>query len=165
MSEQTPQLIKKIGIGNKSLSVIVADEKLSKFKRFSQGVNLSMGYLLNQAIDRYLSSESTDIFKTSIGFTDNTPKVSITGESDVNIEELVKTTIEDLNIEELIKTTIDKLDLKGIAQTDTPQKDIEKIVRIQVEPLADLITELEACTRSQIDTLRNDLKKPLAIAR
>jgi hypothetical protein len=163
MSEQTPQLIKKIGIGNKSLSVIVADEKLSKFKRFSQGVNLSMGYLLNQAIDRYLSSESTDIFRASIGFTDNTPKVSISVDSDVNVEELVKTTIEDLNIEELIKTTIDKLDLKGIAQTDTPQEDIEKIVRAQVEPLADLITELEAYTRSQIDALRNDLKKPLAI--
>jgi hypothetical protein len=157
MSEQNPQLIKKIGIGNKSLSVIVADEKLSKFKRFSQGVNLSMGYLLNQAIDRYLSSESTDIFKTSIGIVDNTPKVSLTGESDVNVEELVKTTIENLKIEELVKTTIDKLDLKGTPQIQTPKEDIEKIVSGQVEPLVDLLTELQ----TQID----ELKKPLAIAR
>jgi hypothetical protein len=164
MSEQTPQLIKKIGIGNKSLSVIVADEKLSKFKRFSQGVNLSMGYLLNQAIDRYLSSESTDIFKTSIGVTDNTPKVSITGESNINVEELVKTTIENLNIEELIKTTIDKLDLKGIAQTDTTP-DIEPLIRAQVEPLADLITELETYTQLQFKAVRDELKKPLAIVR
>jgi hypothetical protein len=36
-------------------------------------------------------------------------------------------------------------------------------VRAQVEPLVDLITELEAYTRSQIDTLRTELKKPLAI--
>jgi hypothetical protein len=32
-------------------------------------------------------------------------------------------------------------------------------VKAQVEPLADLITELEAYTRSQLDTIRNDLKQ------
>jgi hypothetical protein len=97
MDENKSALVKKIGEGNKSLSVIVAEEKLAKFKKFSQGINLSMGYLLNQAIDRYLANNSTEIFSTPTGIPTNTP---------IGINAQVSTAKDGLDIEELINTTI-----------------------------------------------------------
>ena len=96
MSDTKSALVKKIGEGNKSLSVIVAEDKLAKFKKFSQGINLSMGYLLNQAIDRYLANNSTEIFNTPTGIPttpigNNTHPVT---PKEDNIEELINTTIE-----------------------------------------------------------------------
>jgi hypothetical protein len=97
MDENKTALVKKIGEGNKSLSVIVAEDKLTKFKRFSQGINLSMGYLLNQAIDRYLANNSTEIFSTPTGIPTNTP---------IGFNAQVSTAKDGLDIEELINTTI-----------------------------------------------------------
>ncbi len=133
------------------LSVLIDEDKRTKFADLARRHSLSMGYLVNKAVDRMLELDSIDIYgestRSSLGSNVSTPS------------------IDNADIESLFNTYIEKLDLKGIAQTDTPKEDIEKIVRYQVEPLADLITELEAYTRSQIDTLRTELKKPLAIAR
>ena len=43
--------------------------------------------------------------------------------------------------------------------------DLEKMVDVRMEPFADLLTELETYTRSQFTAVRDELKKPLAIAR
>jgi hypothetical protein len=56
-------------------------------------------------------------------------------------------------------------DVLTIVSEHIDSDDTEQRIKAQVEPLADLITELEAYTRSQIETLRNDIKKPTAIAR
>ena len=133
------------------LSVLIDEDKRTKFADLARRHSLSMGYLVNKAVDRMLELDSIDIYGESA----RSPHVS-------NVS---TPSIDNADIENLVNTYIEKLDLKGAAQADTPQEDIEKIVRIQVEPLADLITELEAYTRSQIDTLRTELKKPLAIAR
>jgi hypothetical protein len=93
MDENKAALVKKIGEGNKSLSVIVAEEKLAKFKKFSQGINLSMGYLLNQAIDRYLANNSIEIFNTSTGIPTTIGNNVPQGSTTVDMEELVKTSI------------------------------------------------------------------------
>jgi hypothetical protein len=189
MDESKAALVKKIGEGNKSLSVIVAEDKLGKFKRFSQSINLSMGYLLNQAIDRYLANNSTEIFNTPTGVPTNTtigtntPSATV---KDGDIEELVNTTIEAyllnnpigymsrIDTEELVNTTIeDKAsnlsigidEVKELIKTSIDSIEVEKIVKNEIDPLADLLTELETYTQNQFKAVREELKKPLAIAR
>ncbi|WP_373538783.1 hypothetical protein [Chamaesiphon sp.] len=163
MDENKTALVKKIGEGNKSLSVIVAEDKLTKFKRFSQSINLSMGYLLNQAIDRYLANNSTEIFSTSTGIPttigNNTLSVTV---RDGDIEELVNTTIKayllnnpvgylsKVDIEELINTTIEsKLDKSsiGIAEVDN-----------RITPLIKSISELETYSQDQFKQVREELR-------
>lgn len=171
MDENKTALIKKIGEGNKSLSVIVAEDKLTKFKRFSQSINLSMGYLLNQAIDRYLANNSTEIFNTPTGVPttigNNTPSVTV---KDGDIEELISTTIEahllnksigylsKADIEELINTTIeDKLGKSSIGIAE-----VENLVNISIDnkitPLTESVTELETYTQSQFKAVREEVK-------
>ena len=62
------------------------------------------------------------------------------------------------NINNAVMTVINTLSLPS-------NDDVNTRIKAEVDLLADLITELEAYTRSQIDTLRTELKKPLAIAR
>jgi hypothetical protein len=137
------------------LSVLIDEDKRTKFADLARRHSLSMGYLVNKAVDRMLELDSIDIY----GESTRSPQPSNIGASSIDITD----------VENLINTSIANLDLKSIiaAQlppTETPP-DIEQIVKEQVEPLADLITELEAYTRSQLDTIRTELKKPLAIAR
>jgi hypothetical protein len=137
------------------LSVLIDEDKRTKFADLARRHSLSMGYLVNKAVDRMLELDSIDIY----GESTRSPQPPNIGTSSIDITD----------VENLINTSIANLDLKSIiaAQlppTETPP-DIEQIVKEQVEPLADLITELEAYTRSQIDTIRTELKKPLAIAR
>jgi hypothetical protein len=187
MDENKTALIKKIGEGNKSLSVIVAEEKLTKFKRFSQSINLSMGYLLNQAIDRYLANNSVEIFSTPTGVPtnttigSNTPSVTV---KDGDIEELVNTTIatyllnnpigymSQTDTEELVNTTIENRisnssidinEVKQLIKTSIDSIEVGKMVKAEIEPLADLLTELETYTQNQFKQVREELKKPLAI--
>jgi hypothetical protein len=42
---------------------------------------------------------------------------------------------------------------------------IDDLVKAQVEPIADLLSELETYTQNQFKAVREELKKPLAIAR
>jgi hypothetical protein len=167
MDENKSALIKKIGEGNKSLSVIVAEEKLAKFKKFSQSINLSMGYLLNQAIDRYLANNSTEIFSTPTGIPTNTPigiNAQVSNAKDgLDIEELINTTIKTYllnnpigsvtkdDIEELINTYGDNRQSIGM-------QEVEKLIEGQVEPLADLLTELETYTQNQFKAVREELR-------
>ena len=44
-------------------------------------------------------------------------------------------------------------------------KALEEMVKVNIEPLADLLAELETYTQSQFAAVREELKKPLAIAR
>ena len=155
MTEDRTPKPKKIGEGNKSLSVIVAEDKLVKFKAFSQGINLSMGWLLNQAIDRYLSSESTDIFKSSLGDSDNTPKLSSMGAA--NMEELIRTSIDDY----LLKNSI------GKSEQNLPlsKSDVEEMINsfIGIHEVQKLVNQSIEIALEPIEADVAQLKKPLAI--
>jgi hypothetical protein len=183
MDENKSALVKKIGEGNKSLSVIVAEDKLAKFKRFSQSINLSMGYLLNQAIDRYLVNNSTEIFSTPTGIPTNTtiginiPSATVKND---DIEELINTTIEKhlLNnpigymsrtaIEELINTTIENTsnnssigikEVEELVKSSIDSIEVDEKVKARIEPLASLVAELETYTQNQFKAVREELKK------
>jgi hypothetical protein len=126
------------------LSVLVDEDKKEKFADLARLNKYSMGWLLNDCIDRMLAANSIDIYGEPM----RNPQLPSINTSSIDITD----------VENLINTSIANI-------TPPPQPDIEPLIRAQVEPLADLITELKAYTRSQIETLRNDLKKPLAIAR
>ncbi len=169
MSDSKSALVKKIGEGNKSLSVIVAEDKLAKFKKFSQGINLSMGYLLNQAIDRYLANNSTEIFNTPTGIPttpigNNTHPVT---PKEDNIEELINTTIEtylsNKPLNDRLSIGIDEV--KHLIKTSIDSIELEASIDVKVTPLVEQLAELEIYTRSQVEAVRSELKKPLAIAR
>jgi hypothetical protein len=148
------------------LTVLVEENKLQQFRDYALSKEVSMGWVVNKLLDRVLSGElvvSEDSYSTG-NVSTGLSRDEVEGMIEASLENTSTTNLDINEIENLIKTYIDKLDLKGMSQADTPP-DIEQIVKEQVEPLADLITELEAYTRSQLDTLRNDLKKPLAIAR
>lgn len=135
------------------LSVLIDEDKRTKFADLARRHSLSMGYLVNKAVDRMLELDSIDIYGESA----RSPQSQNIDTSSIDIAD----------VENLINTSIANLDLKSIIAAQLPPietpPDIEQIVKEQVEPLADLITELEAYTRSQIETLRTELKKPLAI--
>jgi hypothetical protein len=184
MEEQNAGTIKKIGAGNKSLSVIVAEDKLAKFKKFSQGINLSMGYLLNQAIDRYLATDTTDIFKSSIGVVGIPPNPPNIVNPELGIEELIKTSIDSYllnhpigistpppislsraDVEDIVNTSIGHLGLDEIIKSSIGVSDVERIVNtsigLAIEPITQTITELETYTRGRFEELEAlSIEKP-----
>jgi hypothetical protein len=150
------------------LTVLVEENKLQQFRDYALSKEVSMGWVVNKLLDRVLSGElvvSEDSYSTG--------NVS-TGLSRDEIEGMIRASLENnstsnldiIDVENLINTSISNLDIldpsgvRELIRESTPP-----IVSAQVEPLADLISELDSFTRSQIETLRNDLKKPLAIAR
>ena len=162
MDESKSALVKKIGEGNKSLSVIVAEDKLAKFKKFSQGINLSMGYLLNQAIDRYLANNSTEIFNTPTGIPttigNNIPPAT---PKEDNIEELINTTIETYLSNKPLdyKYSIGINEVKDLIKTSIDTIEVEASINAKVTPLAESVTELEDFTQKQLAAMREEIGK------
>jgi hypothetical protein len=63
-------------------------------------------------------------------------------------------------------TAIIDLKMDSLVTSPTPNaSEIEQLITAQIEPLADLLTELETYTQTQFKAVREELKKPLAIAR
>ena len=171
MSDSKSALVKKIGEGNKSLSVIVAEDKLAKFKKFSQSINLSMGYLLNQAIDRYLANNSTEIFNTPTGIP-TTPignNIHPATPKEDNIEELIKTTIEtylsNKPLDNRLSIGIDEV--KDLIKTSIDSIEVEVSIDAKITPLVKSVTKLEDFTQNQLAAMREEIEKlgkQLAIA-
>jgi hypothetical protein len=151
----------------------------AEFCQKAETMNLTATDVLKAAMDQFIAGEYDprvyvpsrhhdsgmtrndvlDIVNTSV----NTAISETLAKLDPWNAKSLESAIEQLSIPNFVavKTMIGE----AVAKLEAPQPDIEPLIRAQVEPLADLITELEAYTRSQIETLRNDLKKPLAIAR
>jgi hypothetical protein len=63
-------------------------------------------------------------------------------------------------------THSDVLEIVNTAVSTLPNTiAVEELVKTKTEPLADLLAELETYTQSQFAAVRDELKKPLAIAR
>jgi hypothetical protein len=90
------------------LSILIDEDKRTRFADLARRNSLSMGYLVNKAIDRMLEADSIDIYGdstvTSVGsYVDS----SAGGMSRSDIEELVKSSIASTDIERLIKSYVD----------------------------------------------------------
>jgi LPS O-antigen subunit length determinant protein (WzzB/FepE family) len=160
---------------------MVDAEKKEQFADLARQHKQSMGWVLNDCIDRMLAANSIDIYSNSVGSINNVPKLDRTEISALNIEEILKTyvsnyldkTLTGINredVESMIKSSIDNqlissnrdyveelikssIDSLGISSTST--NDIEELTRasieIALEPIKESVSKLEAEVRAISD--------------
>jgi hypothetical protein len=128
----------------------------AEFCQKAETMNLTATDVLKAAMDQFIAGEYDPRVYVPSRHNDN-----ILTRNDVL--EIVNTAINTLSKDS--DNVLTRSDVLTIVDERIDSDNTEQRLKAQVEPLADLITELEAYTRSQIETLRNDLKKPLAIAR
>jgi hypothetical protein len=170
------------------LSVLIEEDKRTKFADLARRNNLSMGYLVNKAIDRMLEADSIDIYgdstHTSVG---NYVDSSVGGMTRTDIEELVKLSVEAIDIEQLVKSYVDSCSSSVVSIDDVKQlitaseKVLLELIPSDIPTLETIKTEIESSTapiENSMGELEKDLKeyidnrfsaltipKPLAISR
>ena len=169
------------------LSILIDEDKRVKFADLARRNNLSMSYLVNQAIDRMLESDSTDIHRDSIVTSVNSNYIdsSAVGMTRTDIEELIKSSIVSIDIKQLVKSYVDSHnssvvsiddvkrliassanELLELMPSDIPTLEIIKAeIEHSIAPIENSMEELETYTKSQFAAVREELKKPSAIAR
>lgn len=164
------------------LSVLIEEEKRTKFADLARRHSLSMGYLVNKAIDRMLETDSIDIYgestPTSAG---NYVDSSAGGMNRTDIEELIKSSIVSIDIERLVKSYVDSHNSSLVSVDDVKQlitasanellelipsdiptlETIKAEINLSIAPHADRLAELETYTQSQLAAVRDEIKKAL----
>jgi hypothetical protein len=150
------------------LSVLVDEDKKDKFAELARRHKYSMGWILNDCIDRMLAADSMDIYRGSAS-TEDINRLSIPTEvprelSVESIDEMVRVSIEkqiaDVSgylpietVEQMAIGVIDKyLDEKILTISSIGNNEVQKMVNESIE-IALEPTKLEVA----------QLKKPLAI--
>jgi hypothetical protein len=138
-----------MGKNNKPiLSVLVDADKKERFADLARQHKQSMGWVLNDCIDRMLAAGSIDIYVDSIGSTGNSQKSEKVGVSALDIEEIIKTyasthldipSIDSGNVEELVRASIETA----------------------LQPINESVRELETYTQSEFAAVRDELKKAI----
>ena len=142
------------------LSILIDDDKRVKFADLARRNSLSMSYLVNQAIDRMLETDSIDIHRDSIVTSVNSKYVdsSVVGMTRTDIEELIKSSIVATDIERLVKSYVDSHSSSVVA-TDVPTiETIKAEIEHSIAPIKYSMAELETYTCSQFETVREELK-------
>jgi len=153
------------------LSILIDEDKRMKFAALAKRNSLSMSYLVNQAIDRMLETDSIDSsVVTSIGASAGTSIDSSVGGTIQTIEELVKTSIEAMDIEQLVKsyvdTSIEAMDIEQLVKSYVDNHNSSVVSMDEVKRLiGNSEKELQDYTRSQLESVWKEIKKPLAIVR
>jgi hypothetical protein len=158
------------------LSVLVDEEKKERFADLARRNKYSMGWLLNDCIDRMLQADSISIYRDSTGDTENSLNTQPDNNTGTNIEELVKSYVDNYlntssigsqlsssptpsreDIEEMINTSIGNADIDKLVKPSIGVSDVERIVNtsigIAIEPITKTITELETYTRGRFEEL------------
>lgn len=168
------------------LSILIDEDKRVKFADLAKRNNLSMSYLVNQAIDRMLETDSVDIHRDSIVTpVGNYVDSSVGGMNRTDIEELIKSSIVSIDIKRLVKSYVENYSSSVVSVDEVKQliaastnellelipSDIPTLETIKAEikhsiaPIENSIAELETYTQSQLAAVRDELKKSPAIAR
>jgi hypothetical protein len=141
------------------LSVLIEEDKRTKFADLARRHSLSMGWLVNQAINRMLESDSIDIYRDSI---ERIPAGTPMG---APIENLLPPSIDAASIEKLISDSIDN---RGLIDEETAisiglsAADVDKIVETSIERRG-LMNEERA--KGIIEELRSELLEVSEFAR
>jgi hypothetical protein len=67
-------------------------------------------------------------------------------------------------IDKQVRPLIERSVAEELLKVQTDITVLEELVKVNIEPHADLLAELETYTQSQFAALRDELKKPMAIA-
>lgn len=125
------------------LSILIDEDKRSRFSELARQNNLSMGWLVNQAIDKMLESGSIDIYISSVRIAEDT---AITSAG--YIDELVKKAVEKHSAS---ISHIEVMLINSICNVNAEIEALEKRLGLSEELAANQTEEIE------------QLKKPLAI--
>ena len=142
------------------LSVLIEEEKRAKFSDLARRNSLSMGWLVNQAIDRMIEADSIDIYRGSIDAVNPALSPSTVGLSRSDVEELINSSIESIkvlsieptDIEKMVKTAIDDADIHRIVKDSIENTDIESIVKTSIEKHLQRIS-IDSTVRTEIEPL------------
>ncbi len=135
------------------LSVLVDEEKKEQFAELARRNKYSMGWLLNDCIDRMLEADSIGIYRDSIGNIGNTPNTQPDSTTGLNIEELVKSYVDNYlsissignkDAEEIVKSYVDKLNIETLINTS---------IGLAINPITNTIDELETYVKSRFEEL------------
>ena len=153
------------------LSVLIDEDKRSRFSELARQNNLSMGWLVNQAIDKMLESGSINIYISSATLTDN-----VTTTSAAYIDELVKKAVEKhsasiLDIEVMLTNSIgnvhteiealekrlglsEKLAANKASEIEQLKKAIsDRVSEVSSDSIANPINQLSLTDNAEEDTL------------
>lgn len=137
-------------------------ELWAKFGAIAKRERLTVTDVLTDYIQRCTDNDRTD-YAVNTG---NDDAVNISNYDNDIVMTMVNTAIDNRVLPLIQSATArwivaDEL-LKTPSSTDASV--LEELVRVNIEPLADRLAELEAYTQSQFAAVREELKKPLAIA-
>jgi hypothetical protein len=130
------------------LSVLVDEDKKEKFADIARRNKYSMGWLLNDCIDRMIEADSIDIY----GEPARSPQSPNTNTSSIDIgdvEKMVKTSMDNLDIESMIKTYVSNIGISSIGIGD-----IEKVVNTSIGNAIDQLTEELARLETEVTELK-----------
>jgi hypothetical protein len=153
------------------LSILIEEDKRTKFVDLARRNNLSMGYLVNKAIDRMLETDSIDIY----GEPTRSPQTQTANTSSIDnsdIERAVKAYVDSLNISSIgandvlthqqvrdiaAATIKDSIAFERLCDEAAVIKIAEKLVNAAFNPLSEAIAQLKVPGA-------DELKKQPAIA-
>jgi hypothetical protein len=152
------------------LSVLIEEDKRTKFADLARRHSLSMGWLVNQAIDRMIDSDSIDIYRDSIGSIPSTPITTSIDKSieSIGIEGIIKTSVEDyllnnsigyvsrVDVEKVFSESIDNY-LKSESIDSLSKGDIEKLINDSIEKRMLDTGAIEKLVIAQIEPLTASL--------
>jgi hypothetical protein len=143
------------------LSVLVEEEKKEKFAELARRHKYSMGWLLNDCIDRMLEADSIDIYRASVSTEDidrlSTSSPSSSELSPESIDEMVRLAVErhvsDISgflpietVEQMAIGAIDRhleeLNISSIGGNEV-QKIVNESISLAIEPLEMKIASIE----------------------
>lgn len=134
---------KKIKNNKPILSILIDEDKRSRFSELARQNNLSMGWLVNQAIDKMLESGSINIYTSSATLTED-----VTTPSAGDIDKLAKEALEK--------------HLASIPYIEVMLTNSIGNVNTQIEALEKRLGSSEKLAANQGEEIER-LKKPLAI--
>jgi hypothetical protein len=130
------------------LSVLVDEDKKEKFADIARRNKYSMGWLLNDCIDRMIEADSIDIYGEPAR-SPQSPNINTSSIGISDIENLIKTSIDNLDIESMVKTYVSSANISSIGIDD-----VEEIVNTSVGTALDRLTE----ELSRLETEVTELK-------
>jgi hypothetical protein len=136
----------------------------AKFGAIAKRERLTVTDVLTDYIQRCTDNDRTE-YAVNTG---NDPSVSTDNYDIDKLNDAVMTRINeaiDNRVLPLIESATARVVADELLKTSTDATALEELVKVNIEPLADLLAELETYTQSQFAAVRDELKKPLAILR
>ena len=162
------------------LSILIDEDKRTKFSDLARRNSLAMGWLVNQAIDKMLEADSIDIYRDST----HIPNINTSSIYTAEVNTMLKTSIDNMDIDGMVRTSIDNADVLSLVKASIDTADINSLIKQSIDnhstqsigiydvenllsesidskitPLGESITELETYTQNQLAAMREEITK------